>query len=112
MGLVLLAANRTRRTPQVHRSDVVSAFDFAPMGDQLDHREDRTAGQRLNMEIGRLRGRESQLEAQVETLEIVISRLRSICDAAYTFVREDSYTVTAWQALVSALDDTRYEPRP
>lgn len=74
-------------------------------------------------EVDRLRGRESQLEAQIETLEVIISRLRCVCDAAFTLVREfwgpDDWTgtddgeaaKTAWQELVSALEDARYEPR-
>ena len=43
-----------------------SPFNFAPLGDQRDHHEHYTAGQRLNVEIGRLRQRESMLEAQIE----------------------------------------------
>ena len=42
-----------------------SPFNFAPLGDQRDHHEHYTAGQRLNVEIGRLRQRESMLEAQI-----------------------------------------------
>lgn len=62
----------------------------------------------------RLQRRESQLEAQVETLEIVISRLREVCDAAYTLVREydDELVDLQWCVLLCALDDARYEPRP
>lgn len=74
-----------------------------------------TAGQRLNIEIGRLRQRESMLEAQIEVLELTIARLRPVCDAAYTLVREDSgpddctddgeAARSAWQTLVCALED-------
>ena len=49
-----------------------SPFNFAPLGDQRDHHEHYTAGQRLNVEIGRLRQRESMLEAQIEVLERVL----------------------------------------
>ncbi len=42
-----------------------SPTNFAPLGDQRDHHEHYTAGQRLNVEIGRLRQRESMLEAQI-----------------------------------------------
>ena len=61
------------------------------------------------------------VEAQIEVLERTIARLRRVCDAAFTLVREDVGTDdctdegeaarTAWQELVSALEDTRYEPR-
>lgn len=98
-----------------------SPFNFAPLGDQRDHHEHYTAGQRLNIEIGRLRQHESMLEAQIEVLERTIARLRCVCDAAFTLVREDAgpddctdegeAARTAWQELVSALEDTRYEPR-
>lgn len=70
-----------------------------------------TAGQRLNIEIGRLRQRESMLEAQIEVLELTIGKLRSVCDAAYTVVREDDdHDWTAWQTLVCALEDIGYKP--
>lgn len=88
-----------------------SPFDFAPLGDQRDHHEHYTAGQRLNVEIGRLRQRESMLEAQIEVLELTIARLRAVCDAAYTVVREDDdHDWTAWQVLVCALEDAEYKP--
>lgn len=43
----------------------MSGFDFAPMGDQLDHREARTVGQRLNVEIGRLRAENDAIRNMV-----------------------------------------------
>lgn len=53
-----------------------------------------------------------KLQAQVEVLEVVIARLRCVCDAAFSVVRydgaEDGWT--AWQELVSALEEARYEP--
>lgn len=54
------------------------------------------------------------VEAQIEVMEIVISRLRGICDAAYSMVRDDGAEDgwTSWQELVSALEDANYEPRP
>lgn len=77
------------------------------------HHDDRA-------EIGRLRQRESMLEAQIEVLELTIARLRSVCDAAYTLVREDSgpddctddgeAARSAWQTLVCALEDIGYQP--
>ena len=90
----------------------MSDFNFAPMGDPLDHHEHYTAGQRLAREIDHLRRRESQLEAQIEVLELTIGRLRCVCDAAFTVVREDGDEDgwTAWQELVSALEDARYDP--
>ena len=89
-----------------------SPFNFAPLGDQRDHHEHYTAGQRLNVEIGRLRQRESMLEAQIEVLELTISELRCVCDAAFTIVRWDDEedSLTAWQELVSALEDIGYQP--
>ena len=97
-----------------------SPFNFAPLGDQRDHHEHYTAGQRLNVEIGRLRQRESMLEAQVEELELTINELRCVCDAAFTLVREDCGSDdctddgegarSAWQELVSALEDIGYQP--
>lgn len=125
-----------------------SPFNFAPLGDQRDYHEHYTAGQRLNIEIGRLRSendamrnmfadaivahhddraeigrlrqRESMLEAQIEVLELTIARLRSVCDAAFTLVREDSgpddctddgeAARSAWQTLVCALEDIGYQP--
>lgn len=46
------------------------------MKDAVDILNDQlTAGQRLNAEIGRLRQRESMLEAQVEELELTINEL-------------------------------------
>lgn len=125
-----------------------SPFNFAPLGDQRDHHEHYTAGQRLNIEIGRLRSendamrnmfadaivahhddraeigrlrqRESMLEAQIEVLELTIGKLRCVCDAAFTLVREDCGSDdctddgegarSAWQELVSALEDIGYQP--
>lgn len=58
------------------------AVQLRPLGDQRDHHEHYTAGQRLNAEIGRLRQRESMLEAQIEVLELTIGKLRCVCDAA------------------------------
>lgn len=125
-----------------------SPFNFAPLGDQRDHHEHYTAGQRLNVEIGRLRSendamrnmfadaivahhddraeigrlrqRESMLEAQIEVLELTIGKLRCVCDAAFTLVREDCGSDdctddgegarSAWQELVSALEDIGYQP--
>lgn len=71
-----------------------------------------TAGQRLNIEIGRLRQQESMLEAQIEVLELTIGKLRCVCDAAFTVVRWDGEedSLTAWQELVSALEDIGYQP--
>ena len=54
-------------------------------------------------------------EAQIEVLELTISRLRCVCDAAFTVVREDGDEdgwTAAWQELVSALEDARYEVQP
>ena len=98
-----------------------SPFNFAPLGDQRDHHEHYTAGQRLNVEIGRLRQRESMLEAQIEVLELTIGKLRCVCDAAFTLVREWSTASPStgtgrtgrrrrWQELVSALEDIGYQP--
>lgn len=63
--------------------------------------EQLTAGQRLNIEIGRLRQRESMLEARIEVLELTIARLRAVCDAAFTVVRWDGEedSLSAWQEL-------------
>ncbi len=82
------------------------------MKDAVDILNDQlTAGQRLNAEIGRLRQRESMLEAQVEVLELTINELRCVCDAAFTVVREDDdHDWTAWQTLVCALEDVGYQP--
>lgn len=83
------------------------------MRDAVDILNDQlTAAQRLNVEIGRLRQRESMLEAQIEVLELTIGKLRCVCDAAFTVVRmegnEDGFS--AWQELVSALEDIGYQP--
>ena len=54
-----------------------------------------------------------KVEAQIEVLELTIGRLRCVCDAAFTVVREDGDEdgwTAAWQELVSALEDARYEP--
>lgn len=82
------------------------------MKDAVDILNDQlTAAQRLNIEIGRLRQRESMLEAQIEVLELTIGKLRCVCDAAFTVVREDDdHDWTAWQALVCALEDANYRP--
>lgn len=76
------------------------------------HPMDLTAGQRLNIEIGRLRQRESMLEAQIEVLELTIARLRTVCDAAFTLVREDDNELVdlQWCVLLVALEDANYEP--
>lgn len=97
-------------------------METSMMKDAVDILNDQlTAAQRLNIEIGRLRQRESMLEAWIEVLGHTIAKLRSVCDAAFTLVREDAgpddctdegeAARTAWQELVSALEDTRYEPR-
>lgn len=55
-----------------------------------------------------------KVEAQIEVLELTIGRLRCVCDAAFTVVREDGDEdgwTAAWQELVSALEDARYEVR-
>ena len=101
-------------------SDRVLLHRYHPLGDQRDHHEHYTAGQRLNVEIGRLRQRESMLEAQIEVLELTIGKLRCVCDAAFTLVREDCGSDdctddgegarSAWQELVSALEDIGYQP--
>jgi hypothetical protein len=85
----------------------------AAMRDAVDIlNEQLTAGQRLNIEIGRLRQRESMLEARIEVLELTIARLRAVCDAAFTVVRWDGEedSLSAWQELVSALEDANYTP--
>lgn len=93
-------------------------YDFAKLHANTSgpHHQGQTSTEAQSAldEIDRLRGRESQLEAQVETLEIVISRLREVCDAAYTLVREDDDELAdqQWCVLLCALDDARYEPRP
>lgn len=53
-----------------------------------------------------------KVEAQIEVLELTIGRLRCVCDAAFTLIREDGDEDgwTAWQELVSALEDARYDP--
>lgn len=63
-------------------------------------------------EIGRLLQRESMLEARIEVLELTIARLRAVCDAAFTVVRWDGEedSLSAWQELVSALEDANYTP--
>lgn len=84
------------------------------MKDAVDILNDQlTAGQRLNIEIGRLRQQESMLEAQIEVLELTIGKLRCVCDAAFTLVRWDDEedSLTAWQELVSALEDINYQPQ-
>lgn len=53
------------------------------------------------------------VEAQIEVMEITIARLRCVCDAAFTVVREDGDEdgwTAAWQELVSALEDANYKP--
>jgi hypothetical protein len=89
------------------RGLIQSADDLSP-----EQVATHNAGQRLNIEIGRLRQRESMLEAQIEVLELTIARLRAVCDAAFTFVREDGGPDdwTAWQTLVCALEDANYKP--
>ena len=68
--------------------------------------------EKINAHHGVKLRRESQLEAQIEVLELTIGRLRCVCDAAFTMVREDGDEDgwTAWQELVSALEDARYDP--
>jgi hypothetical protein len=85
------------REVQAHRS----SCECAPMADQLTVARNEFAAYRC------------KVEAQIEVLELTIGRLRCVCDAAFTVVREDGDEDgwTAWQELVSALEDARYEVR-
>lgn len=102
----------------------MTAPDWQAMGDSLNDRLPprrtfvrKDAVDLLNDQLTVARNEfaayRSMVEAQIGVLEDQLARMREICDAAYSVVRDDGAEDgwTTWQELVSALEDAGYEPR-